>query len=137
MTRLFAFAGIVVKAMNKSCGVMRSLALIPLLLSPLALAGEVRILDVRVECSGSCTFSVTLEHGDEGWNHFANQWDVVTLDDELLGSRVLHHPHVDEQPFMRSLSGVIIPAGVSQVKLRARDSMHGYSEQEFVVDIPD
>jgi hypothetical protein len=136
MTRLSAFAGIVAKAMNKSRGVMRSLTLIPLLLSPLAFAGDVRIVDVRVECSGSCTFSVTLEHGDEGWSHFANQWDVVTLDDELLGSRVLHHPHVDEQPFMRSLSGVIIPAGVSQVKLRARDSMHGYSEQEFVVDIP-
>jgi hypothetical protein len=115
---------------------MRSLALIPLLLSPLAFAGEVRIVDVRVECSASCTFSVTLEHGDEGWNHFANQWDVVTLDDELLGSRVLHHPHVDEQPFMRSLSGVIIPAGVRQVKVRARDSMHGYSEQEFLLDIP-
>ena len=136
MTRLSAFAGIVAKAMNKSCGVMRSLTLIPLLLSPLAFAGDVRIVDVRVECSASCTFSVTLEHGDEGWNHFANQWDVVTLDDELLGSRVLHHPHVDEQPFTRSLSGVIIPAGVSQVKLRARDSMHGYSEQEFLLDIP-
>jgi hypothetical protein len=122
--------------MNNSCAVIRSLALIPLLLSPLAFAGDVHIVDVRVECSASCTFSVTLEHGDEGWNHFANQWDVVTVDDELLGSRVLHHPHVDEQPFTRSLSGVIIPAGVSQVKVRARDSMHGYSEQEFVLDIP-
>ena len=122
--------------MNKSCEVMRSLALIPLLLSPLAFAGDVRIVDVRVECAGSCRFSVTLEHGDEGWDHFANQWDVVTLDGELLGSRVLLHPHVDEQPFTRSLSGVTIPAGVSQVKLRARDSMHGYSEQEFLLDIP-
>ena len=115
---------------------VRSLAFIPILLSPLAFAGDVRIVDVRVECSASCTFAVTLEHGDEGWNHFANQWDVVTVDGELLGSRVLHHPHVDEQPFTRSLSGVIIPAGVSQVKVRARDSMHGYSEQEFVLDIP-
>lgn len=136
MTRLFVFAGIVAEAMNNRCAVMRSLVLIPLLLSPLAFAGDVRIVDVRAECSASCTFSVTLEHGDEGWNHFANQWDVVTVDDELLGSRVLHHPHVDEQPFTRSLSGVIIPAGVSQVKVRARDSMHGYSEQEFVLDIP-
>lgn len=122
--------------MNKSWPVMKSLAFIPLMLSPLAFAGDVRIVDVRVECAQSCRFSVTLEHGDEGWNHFANQWDVVTLDGELLGSRVLHHPHVNEQPFTRSLSGVMIPDGVSQVKLRARDSMHGYSEQEFLVDIP-
>jgi hypothetical protein len=136
MMRLFVFAGIVAKAMNKRRALMRSLAIIPLLLSPLAFAGDVRIVDVRVECADSCTFAVTLEHGDEGWNHFANQWDVVMLNGELLGSRVLHHPHVDEQPFTRSLSGVIIPAGVSQVKVRARDSMHGYSEQEFLVDIP-
>ena len=123
--------------MTRGFALMRSLALISLLLSPIAFAGDVRIVDVTVECAaGSCIFSVTLEHGDEGWNHFANQWDVVTLDDELLGSRVLHHPHVNEQPFTRSLSGVIIPAGVSQVKLRARDSMHGYSEQVFLVDIP-
>jgi len=136
MTRLFAFAGIVGKAMNRSGGVMRFLTFISILLSPLAFAGEVRIVDARVECSSSCTFAVTLEHGDEGWDHFANLWDVVTLDGELLGSRVLYHPHVDEQPFTRSLSGVIIPAGVSQVKVRARDSVHGYSAQEFVLDIP-
>ena len=106
------------------------------LLPALAPAGEVRIVDVRVECAASCTFSVTLEHADEGWNHYADRWDVVTLDGQLLKSRVLHHPHVDEQPFTRSLSGVSIPAGVSQVRIRARDSKHGFSPREVIVDIP-
>jgi len=107
-----------------------------LLLPSLSFADEVRILDVRVECPQSCTFMVTLEHADQGWNHYANLWEVVTLDDQLLGARVLYHPHENEQPFTRSLSGVSIPAGVRQVKIRARDSLHGYAEQEFVVDIP-
>lgn len=108
-----------------------------MLLLPLAVfAGEVRIVEVRVECPGSCTFTVTLEHGDEGWNHYANQWDVVTLDDQVLKSRVLYHPHENEQPFTRSLSGVTIPPGVSQVKIRARDTVHGYSAQKFLVDLP-
>ena len=107
-----------------------------LLLPALAPAGEVSIVDVRVECAGSCTFSVTLEHADEGWNHYADRWDVVTLDGEPLKSRVLYHPHENEQPFTRSLSGVTIPAGHRQVKIRARDSKHGYSPQEFVVDVP-
>ena len=115
---------------------MRSLALIPLLLPLLAFAGDVRIVDVRVECSASCTFSVTLEHDDEGWHHYANQWDVMSLDGQLLGSRVLYHPHENEQPFTRSLSAVMIPQGVGQVKVRARDTVHGYSEREVVVDIP-
>ncbi len=106
------------------------------LLPALAAAGEVSIVDVRVECAASCTFSVTLEHDDEGWNHYADRWDVVTLDGELLKSRVLYHPHVDEQPFTRSLSGVAIPDGVKQVRIRARDSKHGLSPREVVVDIP-
>jgi hypothetical protein len=61
---------------------------------------------------------------------------VITLDGRLLGSRVLYHPHENEQPFTRSLSGVMIPADIRQVKIRARDSVHGYSADEFLVDIP-
>ena len=113
--------------------------LAPLILLAFALPGlanEVRIVDVRVECPASCTFRVTLEHLDEGWNHYADLWEVVTLDDKLLGSRVLYHPHENEQPFTRSLSGVVIPEDVTRVKVRARDSVHGYSEGEVVVDLP-
>ena len=107
-----------------------------LLLSSAVFADEVRILEVKVECPSSCTFAVTLEHGDEGWHHYADRWDVVTLDNKLLKSRVLHHPHENEQPFTRSLSGVLIPPETKQVKIRARDSRHGYSENEVTVDLP-
>lgn len=107
-----------------------------LLLSPACFAGEASIVEVKVECPSSCTFSVTLKHADEGWHHYADKWDVVTLEGKLLKSRVLHHPHENEQPFTRSLSGVMIPQGISQVKIRARDSKHGYSKQEFIVDLP-
>jgi len=115
---------------------VKALILGLLLLVPAVYAGEVNIVEVTVECPGSCTFSVTLEHADQGWDHFANQWDVVTLEGKLLKSRVLYHPHENEQPFTRSLSGVSIPQGVSQVKILARDSRHGYSKQEFIVDLP-
>jgi len=115
---------------------MKFLTPVLLCFSSASFADDVRILDVRVECPGSCTFSVTLEHADTGWDHYANQWDVVSLDGQLLGSRVLYHPHENEQPFTRSLSGVTIPPGVSRVKIRAKDSVHGYSKQEAVVDIP-
>ncbi len=115
---------------------MKSSAVILLLLSSASFANEVRIVEVKVECPSSCTFAVTLEHNDEGWQHYANQWDVMTLDDQLLGSRVLHHPHENEQPFTRSLSGVMIPEGIRQVKVRAKDLVHGYSKQESLVDLP-
>lgn len=115
---------------------MKKICLVLLLAAPALRAGDVSIVDVRVECPHDCNFSVTLEHADEGWNHYANQWDVVTLDGKLLKSRVLHHPHVDEQPFTRSLSGVKIASDVKQVRIRARDSKHGYSKNEVIVDLP-
>jgi len=115
---------------------MKRLIPVLFLLPSASFADEVRILDARVECSQKCTFTVTLEHADQGWNHYANLWEVVTLDDQLLGARVLYHPHENEQPFTRSLSGVSIPAGLRQVKVRARDSLHGYAENEVVVDLP-
>jgi hypothetical protein len=53
-----------------------------------------------------------------------------------LGTRVLYHPHVDEQPFTRSLGGVRIPAEVTSVILRAHDSVHGAGGREVVVELP-
>lgn len=115
---------------------MRWFSLVALLFCTVCSADDVRIVDVSVECPASCTFSVTLEHDDQGWHHYADLWEVVTLDGSVLGSRVLYHPHENEQPFTRSLSAVMIPQGMNQVKVRARDSVHGYGKQEFLVDIP-
>jgi hypothetical protein len=53
-----------------------------------------------------------------------------------LKSSVLYHPHVDEQPFTRSLSGVAVPENFKSVLIRARDSKHGFSDKTFRVDLP-
>jgi hypothetical protein len=106
------------------------------LVATISQAGQVNIVQVKVECTQTCAFSVTLEHADDGWDHYANQWDVTTLDGKVLKSRVLYHPHVNEQPFTRSLLGVVIPDGVKQVKIRAKDSIHGYAKKEVIVKLP-
>jgi len=106
-----------------------------LLLSSQLLANEADVIDVRVECRVTCNFHVTLKHKDAGWNHYANQWDIVAPDGSVLGSRVLLHPHVNEQPFTRSLTGVKIPPGIKQVTIRAKDSVHGYGGKEKQVDL--
>lgn len=101
-----------------------------------AVAGEVKIVGAEARKSGdSWTFSVTLEHGDTGWDHYADLWQVFTPDGDLLGERVLHHPHVNEQPFTRSLSGVKIPDGINEVVIKARDSVHGVAAQEFRISL--
>lgn len=106
-----------------------------LLISPSLYAGKADVVNVKFECSYACTFNVTVQHADTGWDHYANEWQVLAPDGSVLGTRVLYHPHVDEQPFTRSLSGVKIPTGVSWVTIRARDSVHGYGGVEKKVKI--
>jgi hypothetical protein len=101
-------------------------------------AGKADVLEVRVEPRGADTyrFSVTVRHADEGWDHYADRWEVLAPDGTVLGVRTLHHPHVDEQPFTRSLSGVSVPAGIERVRVRARDSRHGWGGEERTVALP-
>ena len=102
-----------------------------------AMAGAADAVGVKVTetAAGVYRFTVTVRHGDEGWKHYADRWQVVGPDGAVLGTRVLLHPHVNEQPFTRSLSGVSIPAGVAQVRLRVHDSVHGWGGAGMVVDI--
>ena len=60
---------------------------------------------------------------------------MLTPAGEIIATRTLHHPHVDEQPFSRSLSGVKIPDAVKQVVVRGHDSVHGYGGEEQRVDL--
>lgn len=107
-----------------------------LVLAQTSLAGEADVVDVQVSGSaGSYNFSVTVRHADEGWEHFANRWEVVGQDGTIYGTRVLAHPHVNEQPFTRS-GTINIPAGVSTVIVRANDSVHGLGGKEVVVPLP-
>ena len=101
-------------------------------------AGQADVVTVEVERTGKNTFhfEVTVLHNDEGWDHYANKWDVVAPDGKNLGTRTLYHPHVDEQPFTRSLSDVIIPATISEVTIRAHDSVHEYGGKTVKVAVP-
>ncbi len=103
-----------------------------------ALAGPADVLAVKVEPMGGgrYRFEVTARHDDRGWEHYANRWEVVAPDGTLLATRVLRHPHVQEQPFTRSLGGVEVPDGVRRVVVRAHDLVHGLGGQEISVELP-
>ena len=83
------------------------------------------------------TVSVTLSHPDTGWDHYADGWEVLAPDGTDLGLRVLVHPHVDEQPFTRSLAGVTIPEGVKTIRIRARCLVDGWNAETYEVALPD
>lgn len=103
-----------------------------------AAAGEADVVAARVEMdsAGTYTLEVTVRHADTGWEHYADAFDVVGPDGAVLATRTLYHPHVDEQPFTRSLTGVAIPDGVGAVTVRAHDSVHGYGGATVTVRRP-
>lgn len=106
--------------------------------------GNADVVFVRAveQPGGAWTFHVTVQHPDMGWEDYADGWDVMTPDGRVLKSdpedpftRLLLHPHVDEQPFTRSQSGLIVPPGVSKVTVRAHDLVDGYGGNEVAVDL--
>jgi hypothetical protein len=103
-----------------------------------AMAGEADVLDVKVtrEAAGTYAFGVTVRHADAGWEHYADRWEVTGPDGAIYGTRVLAHPHDDEQPFTRSQGGIKIPDGIKQVSVRAHDLVHEYGGREMTVDLP-
>ncbi len=114
---------------------MRYLILSAFLASP-ALADPSVIENVSARQSGDTwRFDVTIRHPDTGWDHYADGWRVLDMDGDELGMRVLHHPHENEQPFTRSLSGVVIPKGATQVQVQARCNVDGWNEGTTVVDL--
>ncbi len=79
--------------------------------------------------------SVTLAHPDTGWDHYADGWEIVDAEGNRLGYRELHHPHVEEQPFTRSLRDVVLPDGVDQIFVRARCSVDGWGEARYPITL--
>jgi hypothetical protein len=101
-----------------------------------ALAGKADVVAANASKSGETSpVSAPVRHADEGWKHYANSFQILAMDGKVLGTRVLAHPHVNEQPFTRSLGGVKIPAGTIKIRVRAGDLVHGYGGKEVVLEL--
>lgn len=111
--------------------------LVFLFLATTAHADAPTIEAVKASQNGaSWRFDVTLSHPDTGWDHYADGWRILDLEGNELGYRELLHPHVNEQPFTRSQSGIVIPAGTVRVLIEARDNVDGWSGQRIPFDLP-
>lgn len=74
------------------------------------------------------TFAVTISSPDTGCDQYADWWEVITPEGELIYRRVLLHSHVDEQPFERT-GGVVAIQPQQEVIIRVHMSNSGYSPQ--------
>ena len=103
-----------------------------------AYADEADVVSATIKetAPGVYTISATVRHGDEGWDHYADGWEVVGPNGKLISKRVLAHPHVNEQPFTRSKTGIRIPSSVTEVVIRAHDGVHGYGGETVTLQVP-
>ena len=109
-----------------------------------AQTGNADVIHVKAEDHGDrgWVFHVTVNHPDTGWDDYCNGWDVVTDSGQVLKhspsdefTRLLLHPHENEQPFTRSQSRLKISASVEYVTVRAHDLVHGFGGKEVQINL--
>ncbi|MGX9417415.1 hypothetical protein ACWU4D_08695 [Vibrio sp. WJH972] len=96
---------------------------------------QVTHVDALQTDDGSWCFNTSVRHNDQGWDHYADGWEVIDLDGNQLGYRLLAHPHDNEQPFTRRQCGIHIPEAVTHVAVRAKCNQHGYGGKAVVIDL--
>ncbi|MGJ8581008.1 MAG: hypothetical protein ACSHWR_01705 [Psychromonas sp.] len=102
--------------------------------SPLDFAQVTYVEAVQNE-KGTWCFTTQVQHNDQGWAHYADAWQVLDLQGNVLGERKLLHPHDNEQPFTRSLCNVQIKPDVQKVVVRAKCNVHGWGEKKVTLDL--
>jgi hypothetical protein len=117
---------------------LAALVLVGLVLAGPAFAGEANVTDAKVaHRSGRIfDFDVTVRSRDTGWDRYADRIEVLGPDGKVLGTRVLEHPHEDEQPFTRDVYGVTIPGGIAEVTIRAHFKPVGFDGATLKVALP-
>jgi ABC-type oligopeptide transport system substrate-binding subunit len=82
------------------------------------------------------TFALTVVSDDISATEFGDSWELRTLDGDVLATRVLAHEHINEQPFTRSMSGIVIPDGVKTVIGVAHHNVGGYCGETLEIQLP-
>ena len=87
------------------------------------------VLSVQVTGEpGGYQFGVEIASPDTGCEQYADWWEVLSEDGQLLYRRILLHSHVDEQPFTR-LGGPVEIDESTVVFVRAHMNTTGYGGQ--------
>ncbi len=96
------------------------------------------VVAVRVSAVGKHRFNVdvTVSSPYDTPDRYADGIRARTREGTVLGERKLLHDHASEQPFTRDINNVVVPAGVTELVIEARDQRHGYGGKTVVVKLP-
>ena len=95
------------------------------------------VVDVVVTDDGDTfRFDVTVSSPYDTPERYADAWRIVAQDGTELAVRELTHDHAGEQPFTRSLGGVVIPTDVTTVTVEGRDLLNGWGGGTQTLQLP-
>ncbi len=101
-------------------------------LSPAEMGVTARVISVKVSGNpGAYQFAVEVASPDTGCEQYADWWEVLSQDGELLYRRILAHSHVNEQPFIRS-GGPVAVAVDRVVIVRAHMHPDGFGREAMM-----
>ncbi len=100
-----------------------------------ALFPDVIAATATMSGEGTWLFSATVSSPYDSPERYADAWRVLAPDGTELGARELAHDHASEQPFTRTLSGVVVPAGVDVVTVEGRDQVNGWGGATVEVEL--
>ncbi|MFE4108266.1 hypothetical protein [Almyronema epifaneia] len=89
---------------------------------------EVIAVEATAGEPGAYTLAVTIKSPDTGCDQYANWWEVISEEGDLIFRRVLAHSHVEEQPFWRP-GGAIAVQPEQTLIIRAHMYPTGYGRQ--------
>ncbi|MDB2606570.1 hypothetical protein N9Y48_02190 [Zobellia sp.] len=74
------------------------------------------------------TLTATVKSPDTGCDQYADWWEIIDLEGNLIFRRILTHSHVNEQPFSRT--GTNIPlAKNTEIYIRVHINTLGYASE--------
>ena len=76
--------------------------------------------------SNAYTINTTISSPDTGCDQYADWWEIIDLEGNLIYRRILTHSHVDEQPFTRSGSNIPLK-NEDEVYIRVHMNTTGYA----------
>jgi hypothetical protein len=114
-----------------------ALAAVGVVVAAQATAGDADVTNVVVrQRAGLFDLDVTIRSKDTGWERYADRIEALGPDGVVLGTRVLEHPHEDEQPFTRDLYELRVPSGIAKISVRAHFKPTGFDGAAMSVQLP-